>query len=129
MRYLILINGPPYGTQNAYTGFLFAKSVLKLHHKLDSIFFYCDGVLNANFMINPANDEFNIVNGWINLNNIYNISLNVCFSAAMRRGVVKNITNNVQYKKFIGNLHHCFKLTSLIKLGESLQKCDRCIQF
>ncbi|MDE5286150.1 MAG: DsrE family protein, partial [Buchnera aphidicola] len=48
MNYTILVTGPAYGTQNSSTAFLFCQSVLKLNHILHSIFFYCDGVYNAN---------------------------------------------------------------------------------
>ncbi|WP_343189417.1 sulfurtransferase complex subunit TusD [Buchnera aphidicola] len=123
MKYLIIVTGPPYGTQNSNTSFLFSKSVIKLGHILYSIFFHFDGVLNANNLISPNNDEFNILQAWKDLYVNYNVKLNLCYSAAMRRGVIKNI------KKKYSNISSCFKLTGLMKLGFCINKCDRVIQF
>ncbi|MDE5285974.1 MAG: sulfurtransferase complex subunit TusD, partial [Buchnera aphidicola] len=67
MSYTILVTGPAYGTQNSSTAFLFCKSLIKLNHSLNSIFFYCDGVYNANSMNTPAIDEFNLLRSWQDL--------------------------------------------------------------
>lgn len=129
MNYTILVMGSAYGTQNASTAFLFCQSlVVNTKHQLRSIFFYCDGVLNANKMNTPAVDEFNLIQAWQVLNKKYNVNLYVCISAALRRGVIEDEEiSNVNIKK--GNLACFFKLSGLIELANSIKKSDRIVQF
>lgn len=126
--YTILVTGSSYGVQNASTAFLFCKSLVKTKHKLYSVFFYCDGVLNANSMNTPAIDEFDLTKAWQKLSIQYNVKLYVCISAALRRGVIddKKIFNKNIEK---GNLAYSFKLSGLTELAHSIKKCDRLIQF
>lgn len=128
INYTILVHGAAYGTQNASSAFLFCKSLLSLNQILYSVFFYCDGVYNANSMITPATDEFNLIEAWQLLHKQYKVKLYVCTSSALRRGVIedKNISKkNIQK----GNLALFFQLSGLIELADSIQKCDRIIQF
>jgi tRNA 2-thiouridine synthesizing protein D len=128
MNYTILVTGAPYGTQNASTAFLFCKALVNTVHHLKSIFFYCDGVLNANSMTTPANDEFDLIKAWQKLKKKHSINLYVCNSAAMRRGVIaeKKILNLDTQN---GNLAIFFELSGLIELACAIKKCDRLIQF
>ncbi len=48
MRYTLLVTGPAYGTQHASSALLFARALLAQGHQLESVFFYREGVLNAN---------------------------------------------------------------------------------
>ncbi|QCI25715.1 sulfurtransferase complex subunit TusD [Buchnera aphidicola (Sitobion avenae)] len=129
MNYTILVTGAAYGTQNASTAFLFCKSLLKTNNILYSVFFYCDGVLNANSMITPAIDEFNLIKAWQKLNKKHKVKLYVCNSAALRRGIIEDekLLNNKNVKT--GNLAFFFQLSSLIELAHSIKICDRIIQF
>ena len=48
MRFAITVTGPAYGTQQASSALQFARAVLQEGHELLSIFFYREGVYNAN---------------------------------------------------------------------------------
>ena len=54
MRYTLLVTGPAYGTQQASSALLFARALLAAGHQLQSVFFYREGVLNANELTAPA---------------------------------------------------------------------------
>ncbi|CAL4325854.1 sulfurtransferase complex subunit TusD [Buchnera aphidicola] len=128
MNYTILVTGSAYGTQNASTAFLFCESLIKMYHTLNSIFFYFDGVLNANNFNQTPIDEFDLVRGWQKLHEKYKVKLYVCISAALRRGVVEDeelLKKN--FKK--GNLASFFQLSGLIELANSIKLSDRIIQF
>ncbi|QCI20653.1 sulfurtransferase complex subunit TusD [Buchnera aphidicola (Brachycaudus cardui)] len=128
MNYTILVTGAAYGTQNASTAFLFCQALVQTKNILHSIFFYCDGVYNANSMTTPAIDEFNLIKAWQNLNKKYKVNLYVCNSAALRRGVIEDeLIVNANIKK--GNLDRFFQLSGLIELANSINICDRIIQF
>lgn len=128
MNYTVLVTGSAYGTQNASTAFLFCQALVKTRHILHSIFFYCDGVFNANSMITPASDEFNLVKAWQKLSKKYQVNLYVCSSAALRRGVLED-DNTEQFNIKKGNLALFFQFSGLIELANSINICDRIIQF
>lgn len=87
MRYTLLVTGPAYGTQQATSAWLFARALLTAGHQLDSVFFYREGVLNANQLTSPASDEFDLVRAWQTLHQEQGVALNICVAAALRRGV------------------------------------------
>lgn len=121
LHYVMLVMGPAYGTQSASCAYQFAQSLLQTPHQLDTIFFYGDGVYNANQFTDPANDEFDLVRAWQALATQYNIKLAVCIAAAQRRGVIQADHDD--------NFAMHFQLTGLGELSEALSKCDRVIQF
>ncbi|CAL4325823.1 Sulfurtransferase TusD [Buchnera aphidicola (Protaphis terricola)] len=127
MNYTILVTGSAYGTQNSSTAFLFSKSLITMGHILNSVFFYFDGVLNANYISQSPIDEFDLIKGWRSLNKKYNVQLYVCSSAALRRGIVEDDNTSNILKK--GNLSPCFQLSGLLELGNSINLSDRLIQF
>ncbi|XBC39184.1 MAG: sulfurtransferase complex subunit TusD [Buchnera aphidicola (Nurudea shiraii)] len=129
MNFTLLVTGPPYGTQNASTAFLFSKAVLNSKNKLLSIFFHFDGVLNANIDISYCSDEYNLIEQWINLHHKHSVQLNVCVSAASRRGLCfdNNIHNG--YLKKNNDLWLSFNLTGFSELVKYIEKSDRIIKF
>lgn len=126
MNYTVLVTGSAYGTQNSRTAFLFCKSLIKMNHVLNSVFFYFDGVHNANIINTSPIDEFDLIKGWQTLNRKYNVQLYVCSTAALRRGIVGKNTISI-FKK--GNLSNFFKLSGLLDFGNSMHISDRIIQF
>lgn len=128
MNYTVLVTGSAYGTQNASTALLFCQSLIKMRHTLNSVFFYCDGVFNANSFNKSAIDEFNLLIGWEKLNKKYKVKLYVCISAALRRGVIEDEKlSDSKIKK--GNFSNFFQLTGLVELANSIRFSDRIIQF
>ncbi|AXF78059.1 sulfurtransferase complex subunit TusD [Erwinia tracheiphila] len=128
MRFILMVTGPAYGTQQASSALLFAQALLEQGHVLESVFFYREGVLNANALTSPANDEFNLTHGWQQLNQQQDVTLNICVSAALRRGIA-----NEQEAKNLGltcaNLAEGFQLAGLGALAEAALTCDRLVQF
>ena len=56
MRFALTVTGPAYGTQQASSAWQFAQAVLQEGHELACVFFYREGVLNANQLTAPASD-------------------------------------------------------------------------
>lgn len=129
LNYCLLVTGPPYGTQQASSAYQFAKALLKTPHRLISIFFYQEGVFNANRFVAPASDEFDLVRAWHQLALEHHIILNVCISAALRRGVGSLQQEEVESGLSPHNLQNGFTLSGLTALSEALLTCDRVIQF
>ena len=78
MRFAIVVTGPAYGTQQASSAFQFAQALIAEGHELSSVFFYREGVYNANQLTSPASDEFDLVRAWQQLNAQHGVALNIC---------------------------------------------------
>lgn len=128
MRYTLLVTGPAYGTQHASSALLFARALIAAGHQLESVFFYREGVLNANALTAPASDEVDIVRAWQALHEEQNVALNICVAAALRRGVADE--QEAERLQLTGNnLQAGFELSGLGALAEAALGCDRLVQF
>ncbi|BES83244.1 sulfurtransferase TusD [Pectobacterium araliae] len=128
LSYCLLVTGPAYGTQQASSALQFAQALLAEGHRLKSVFFYREGVLNANQLTSPANDEFDLVRAWQQLSETHQVALNVCVAAALRRGVT-DAQQAAQLNLAGANLQPSFVLSGLGELAQSVLTCDRVIQF
>lgn len=127
-RYCLMVTGPAYGTQQASSAYQFAQALINSGHHLVSVFFYREGVLNANQLTAPASDEFDLVRAWQQLAAKHAVMLNVCVAAALRRGVTDQHEAN-QLNLAVANLQPGFTLTGLGALAEAALTCDRMVQF
>ncbi|ADU70942.1 sulfurtransferase complex subunit TusD [Pantoea sp. At-9b] len=128
MRYTLLVTGPAYGTQHASSALLFARALLQAGHQLESVFFYREGVLNANQLTAPASDEVDVVREWQQLQQTHGVALNICVAAALRRGVV-DAQEAARLQLAGSNLQPGFVLSGLGALAEASLTCDRLVQF
>nr|WP_318383318.1 sulfurtransferase complex subunit TusD [uncultured Enterobacter sp.] len=128
MRFALMVTGPAYGTQQASSAWQFAHALLAAGHELVSVFFYREGVYNANQLTAPASDEFDLVRAWQKLHDEHNVALHICVAAALRRGVTDE-TEARQLKLDGANLQPGFTLSGLGALAEAALTCDRMVQF
>lgn len=128
MRYTLLVTGPAYGTQQASSALLFARALLAAGHQLESVFFYREGVLNANQLTAPASDEVDLVRAWQTLRQEQGVVLNVCVAAALRRGVTDG-QEAARLQLAASNLQPGFEFSGLGALAEAALSCDRLVQF
>ena len=129
MRFAIVVTGPAYGTQQASSAFQFAQALIAEGHELSCVFFYREGVYNANQLTSPASDEFDLVRGWQQLNAQHGVALNICVAAALRRGIVVDETEAGRLGLASSNLQSGFTLSGLGALAEASLTCDRVVQF
>lgn len=128
MRYTLMVTGPAYGTQQATSAYLFARALLAAGHELESVFFYREGVLNANQLTAPASDEFDLVRAWQALHQEEGVALNICVAAALRRGV-SDAKEAARLQLAGSNLQPGFTLSGLGALAEAALSCERMVQF
>ncbi|ELY6344361.1 sulfurtransferase complex subunit TusD [Cronobacter muytjensii] len=128
MRFALMVTGPAYGTQQASSALQFAKALLAEGHSLESVFFYREGVYNANQLTAPASDEFDLVRAWEQLHNENGVALHICVAAALRRGVTDE--KEARQQGLVGaNLQPGFVLSGLGALAEAALTCDRVVEF
>jgi len=91
MKFGILVNEGPFTHQASDSAYQFAKSAIEKGHEVIRVFFYHDGVNNANGLSEPQSDDRNLVELWGKLAAEHNVDLVVCVAAAMRRGIKDDI--------------------------------------
>ena len=128
MRFALMVTGPAYGTQQASSALQFAKALLAEGHELACVFFYREGVYNANQLTSPASDEFDLVRAWQSLHDNHGVALHICVAAALRRGVTDE-KEAAQLGLPAANLQPGFSLSGLGALAEAALTCDRTVQF
>lgn len=91
MKFGILVNEGPFTHQASDSAYQFAKAAIKKGHEVIRVFFYHDGVNNANKLSEPQSDDRNLVKLWSELAEQHDVDLVVCVAAALRRGIKDEI--------------------------------------
>lgn len=128
MRFVLLVTGPAYGTQQASSALQFAQALLEAGHQLDCVFFYREGVYNASLLNAPASDEVNLGAQWQRLHQQQDVALHICVAAALRRGITDQEQATLLHLP-VANLQTGFQLSGLGELAQAVLRCDRLIQF
>ncbi|MGR5064479.1 sulfurtransferase complex subunit TusD [Photobacterium sp. DNB22_13_2] len=128
LNYVLVVEGPVYGTQSARSAYQFAQALLAEGHGLSRVFFYQDGVHNGSALTAPASDEFDLVAAWQQLAQEHGTELQTCVAAALRRGVIS--PQEAEQNQLAGsNLATGFEQAGLGGLAEAMLTADRVIQF
>ena len=128
MRYALLVQGDPYSHQAAHSALRFAEALIARGHRLETVFFYHDGVYNAQRLATPPQDEPHLVDAWCRLHHQHGAALLVCVAAALRRGVVDERESR-RHGKQGHSLEPPFELTGVGQLVEAAMTHDRLITF
>ena len=103
-------------------------SLSKNQHIPLNIFFYADAANTANRLRWQSADQMNISQQWQNLAEQYQLSLPVCVSTALSRGISDN-DNSARHQLNSENLATGFSLVGLSELAMMMQGDCRLIQF
>ncbi len=117
MKFGILVNEGPFTHQASDTAYRFTKAALEKGHQVLRVFFYYDGVNNANKLSAPQADDRNLVKLWGALGKEHGIELIVCVAAALRRGIKDEL------------LADGFEISGLGQLIELAMAADRTVVF
>nr|WP_298058883.1 sulfurtransferase complex subunit TusD [uncultured Halomonas sp.] len=128
MQYGLLVMGAPYSSVSPHSALRFAHTIIARGHSLSGVFFYHDGVHNASLLMAPPQDELNLYHAWVALHQQYDVPLDVCIAAALRRGLLSEAEAQ-RHGKQAFNVAPPFELTGLGQLHELQQRSDRFITF
>ncbi len=117
MKFGIQVNEGPFTHQASDSAYLFTKAAIEKGHQVMRVFFYYDGVNNANKLSAPQADDRNLVKLWGELAKEHNVDLVVCVAAALRRGIIED------------NLADGFRISGLGQLTEVGMAADRLVVF
>ncbi|MBO1518285.1 sulfurtransferase complex subunit TusD [Oceanisphaera pacifica] len=128
LRFALLVTGPCYGSQSASDAYRFACAVIEQGHAISHVFFYQDGVYNANQLAQPAADELHLQQAWVEFANQHHLTLDVCVAAALRRGICDQ-ASAADTEQGQWNLAPPFCMTGLGQLAQAALTADRVVQF
>ena len=92
------------------------------------VFFYHDGVLAANHLSAPPQDEQDLVTAWQDLVSTWQVDLTVCIASCLRRGILDE-TEADRYAKSAQNIASGFNISGLGQLVDATLNSDRVITF
>ena len=98
------------------------------HHASLKVFFYADAAHIANRLRWQSAEQINLTEQWQALAAQYNISLSVCVSTALSRGI-SDSDNSARHNLQGDNLATGFELVGLSELAIMMQGDCRLIQF
>lgn len=92
------------------------------------VFFYADAANTANRLRWQSADQMNITKAWQKLAKQYQLTLSVCVSTALSRGI-SDSENSTRHQLDSENLAAGFKLVGLSELAMMMQGDCRLLQF
>lgn len=126
--FTLLVTSPAFDSQSSHTAYEFCRAVICKNHRIDSVFFYQRGVTTSNAFLTNHSDEVNMHQLWRALALENGITLNVCVTAANRRGVItEQDADELDIASF--NLKAPFVSVGLGELISSINSSDRLVQF
>jgi tRNA 2-thiouridine synthesizing protein D len=128
MIFSLAVYAPPYSSEASDTAYRFAEAALRTGHTVSRVFFYHDGIYNANALHCPPQDEANKPQQWRALAKEHGIDMVVCIATALKRGMLDQ-TEAARYEKNSSNLTEGFNLSGLGQLIDAAQNSDRLISF
>lgn len=126
--FTLLVTQAPNVSAGTSTALRFIHSAIKQEHTIDGVFFYGEGVHNANALTHTPSDENNALDAWVALAQQEGIPLYLCISAASRRGIVDD-TIAKEMDLTHHNAHPSFNIAGLGEFVALSEKSDRVVQF
>ena len=91
------------------------------NHTLYRVFFYQDAVLIGNRFAELPSDERNLQQEWLEFAQTHSIELDLCVSAAQRRGISQSNEHD--------SVAEGFQISGLGQLVEAMIESDRLVSF
>ena len=115
-----MVTTPPISNLTV-TAIDYIKASIAAEIDLIGVFFYQDGVMNANKLVTVASDEYQTIEQWKKIHCDHGINLHLCYTAAEKRGMSDdNKANSINENFIVSGLGELVELSSL---------ADRVVQF
>jgi tRNA 2-thiouridine synthesizing protein D len=128
MKFSIVVYAAPYSSQAAATAFNFTQSLLNQGHDIYRLFFFGDGVHNANRLSVVAQDERNLQQQWDQLIIEHKLDSVVCVSSAVNRGILDQQESRRQDLNAV-SAYASSELAGLGQLIDATIHSDRIVNF
>ncbi|MBU2876397.1 sulfurtransferase complex subunit TusD [Aliiglaciecola lipolytica] len=127
--FCIIVTSSPLESQDCYSAYRFVQAAIEDGHSISGVFFYQSGVELANSFQTMLSDELAIYPKWCELADKHAIPLQVCVTAANRRGILSEQDSLQNDTPALFNLNPPFQSVGIGELVSMLNESDRSIQF
>lgn len=128
MKYSLNILASPYSGQSSDTAYQFARAALGRGHSIYRIFFFGEGVYNANHLVCSPQDEADKFQRWSGLSTEFDIDLVVCVASALKRGILDQ-TESTRAGLDQYSTTPPFDISGLGQLYDAIACSDRLVSF
>ena len=128
MKFSLLVTSAPCNSDAPATALRFAKAALEHGHSIYRIFFFRDGVHNANTYSVSPQDENNLPTAWQQFCAANAIDATVCVTAALKRGVLDE-KESQRWQRSGANASPHTEIGGLGLLTEAIIHSDRVVTF
>ena len=128
MKFTVVVYAAPYSSEAASSAFNFTKTLLDEGHEIYRLFFFSDGVHNANSIARVPQDEINLQAGWNELVKNYELDSVVCVSSAIKRGIVDQ-KEAARHELSAVSLFESSEIAGLGQLIDAAINSDRMVNF
>ncbi len=128
MKFSVVVYAPPYSSEAATSALKFSRAVIAKGHSIYRIFFFSDGVHNANSLAITPQDEINLQAEWHDLIYEQDIDSVVCVSSGLKRGVIDS-KESENRKLDGGSMMPSSELSGLGQLVDAYSNSDRVLSF
>lgn len=128
MKFSIVVYSSPSSSQAAATAFKFTQTLLEEGHEVYRLFFFADGVHNANRLLCTPQDEPNLAANWHKLISNYELESIACVSSAIKRGIL-NQQEAERHELDVNTLYDSTEIAGLGQLVDAAIQSDRIVQF
>jgi len=128
MKFSVVVYAAPYSSEAASTALNFTRAVISQGHEIYRLFFFGDGVHNANAMAVVAQDEVNLQEQWDDLIKQHRLDSVVCVSSAVNRGILNQQEAN-RHDGAAVTLNESSDISGLGQLVDAAIHSDRIINF
>lgn len=119
-EFIIFITNSHSQSRQVTNALLFAKDALESGHRIKHVFFYAESVNVANSLLMANPEHFNIHNEWVTLADKNGLTLNVCVTASLKRGVLG--TQEANYAELPANLKSPFQQVGMAEYFSILKQ-------
>ena len=128
MKFSVVVYASPYSNEAAVSALNFSRAVISKGHSIYRIFFFSDGVHNANKLAITPQDEINLHEQWHTLIQENDLDSVVCVTSGLKRGIVDE-KESLNRKLDCSSIMPSSDLSGLGQLVDAYDNSDRVLNF
>ena len=128
MKFSVVVYASPYSSEAAISALKFSRAVISKGHSIYRIFFFSNGVHNANKLAITPQDETNIQEEWHTLIQENDLDSVVCATSGLKRGLIDE-KESKNRKLNYSSIMPSSDLSGLGQLVDAYDNSDRVLNF
>ena len=128
MKFSVVVYASPYSNEAAISALNFSRAVISKGHSIYRIFFFSDGVYNANKLAIASQDETSIQEQWDTLIQENDLDSVVCVTSGLKRGIIDEKESSNR-KLDCSSIMPSSDLSGLGQLVDAYDNSDRVLNF